>query len=103
MSEQVNEVQGFANASTDAPEAVGGSYLESLQAQLVQVIYGASDGMHPVAGHNVATVRQTLAEAYNIPADADAYLRGSNTPLEADYVLRPGESVQFVKQAGVKG
>ena len=102
MSEQVNEVQGFANANTDAPEAVG-SYLESLQSQLVQVIYGASDGMHPVAGHNVSTVRQTLAEAYNIPADADAYLRGSNTPLEADYVLRPGESVQFVKQAGVKG
>jgi hypothetical protein len=89
-------IQGFANADADVA-----GVLNSLSNALVSVMHGAASGDHPLAGHTVGAARAALGQAYNVPSDASAQIGGSQ--VEDDYVLRPGESVQFVKQAGVKG
>ena len=92
------EVQGFANAAADADVS---GVLNSLSNALVSVMHGAAAGQHPLAGYTVGAARSALAQAYNVPNDAVAIV-GRNEVAE-DYVLRPGESLEFVKQAGVKG
>ena len=89
-------VQGFANADADVA-----GVLNSLSNALVSVMHGAASGDHPLAGHTVGAARAALGQAYNVPSDASAQIGGAQ--VEDDYVLRPGERLEFVKQAGTKG
>jgi len=89
--------QGFANETGFDVSSV----LASISSNLVKVIHGSAGGDHPLGGHTVAVSRSSLSAAYSIPGDAKAMVNGR--AVAEDYVLRPGESLEFRKEAGVKG
>jgi hypothetical protein len=68
----------------------------------VQVTYGAnSTSFDNLAGNTVGDVRETLKQVFNIPNDAQPLVNGENV---ADrYRLKANDSLEFIKQAGVKG
>jgi hypothetical protein len=96
MSEQV---QGFANANAEGVDV--SAVLNNLSQQLVQVISGASNNALPIAGHTVAAARSSLAQSSNIAREAQSFVHGN--PVGEDYVLRPGDSLEFRLEAGDKG
>ena len=67
----------------------------------VKIIHGANDGVFEVAGAKVETVRASLVDAFNIPADALAFVTGEQ--VERTYRLHPDDTLEFVKQKGKKG
>ena len=44
---------------------------------------------------------KVLEQVLNIPRDAAVSVNGAR--VEDDYVVRPGDEIEFQKQAGVKG
>lgn len=92
-----NNAGGFSNIDVNAAE----NTLANLTANLVKVVHGTHDGQHPLANQTVATARATFSVPYNIPTEAAAFVNGE--PVDEDYVLRPNESLEFMKAAGVKG
>jgi len=75
--------------------------LEKLERAEVKVIHGANDGTFNLAGSKVTTVRASLVDAFNIPGDALAFVNGEQ--VDANYTLQSNDTLEFVKQAGVKG
>jgi hypothetical protein len=69
--------------------------------QSVTVIYGMSELRCQVAGRTVGTVRHALRSLLNIPPEAVAITNGIN--VGDDYLLQPGDMVQFIKAQGAKG
>jgi hypothetical protein len=67
----------------------------------VKVIHGANDGSFNLAGSKVSTVRASLVDAFNIPGDAQTFVNGEQ--VDANYTLQSNDTLEFVKQAGVKG
>jgi hypothetical protein len=84
------------NAPPSAQEA-----LAKLDAAEVKVIHGANDGTFNLAGSKVSTVRASLVDAFNIPGDALSFVNGEQ--VDANYTLQQNDTLEFVKQAGVKG
>lgn len=66
-----------------------------------RIIHGVNELSADLSGRNVAQVRGMLAQALNIPADAVPHVGGER--VGEDYVLAPGDELEFVKSAGVKG
>lgn len=68
----------------------------------VRVVHGANEEYFDnLAGKTVGKVRKALREVFNIPGDAKAIVQ--NQPVEDDFVLQAGESIEFCKTAGQKG
>jgi hypothetical protein len=67
----------------------------------VKVIHGANDDEFEIAGAKVQQVRANLVDAFNIPGDALAFVNGEQ--VDANYTLQQNDTLEFVKQAGVKG
>jgi hypothetical protein len=67
----------------------------------VKVIHGANDDEFEAVGATVSAVRANLVDAFNIPADALAFVDGEQ--VDNEYSLKAGETLEFVKAAGVKG
>ena len=69
----------------------------------VSVSSGANTVELDIAGTpmTVDTVRQKLTEILNIGPDHKALRNGNDVP--GDQVLIPGDRVEFVREAGVKG
>ncbi len=68
----------------------------------VHVIHGAnSQTFDNLAGSSVSEIRETLTEVFNIPPDAQALVNGDN--IGERYTLKPQDTLEFIKQAGVKG
>jgi len=67
----------------------------------VKVIHGANDGIFDLAGSSVANVQTALADAFNIPIEAFAYVNGK--VVGEEFRLRGGESVEFLLPWGMKG
>lgn len=67
----------------------------------VKVIHGANDDEFEIAGAKVQQVRANLVDAFNIPGDALSFVNGEQ--VDANYVLKQGDTLEFIKQAGVKG
>lgn len=67
----------------------------------VRVIHGSNEGYFNLSGKNVGSVKKSLREIYNIPGDAVAQVNG--TEVGDDYVLSGSQSLEFSKDAGVKG
>lgn len=68
----------------------------------VTVVHGANCQERPeLVGRRVSEARDLLAEAMNIPRLPRAVVGGRN--IEGDYVLRPGDRLEFVQEQGVKG
>lgn len=66
----------------------------------VKVIHGACDGEFDLAGASVTSVRNTLVDAFNIPAQAIPFVNG--VQVDWRYALRGGERLEFCKQWGSK-
>ena len=67
----------------------------------VRVICGVHTLEAHVAGRTVGEVRGALAQALNVSPAAVAVVNGGE--VGADYVLREGEQLEFVRLAGEKG
>ena len=67
----------------------------------VKVTYGADELELDFVGKSVASVRRSLSGPFNIPQDAQAYIKGN--PVAEDYKLQNNESLEFLKQSGTKG
>ena len=69
--------------------------------EATKVIYGVNELDLDLAGNTVEGIWKVLEQVLNIPRDAAVSVNGSR--VEDDYVLRPGDEIEFQKQAGVKG
>lgn len=67
----------------------------------VEVRYGVHKMIADAIGKTVADVRSGLSQVMNLPANAGAVIGG--TKVTDDHVIKKGEKVEFVKEAGVKG
>lgn len=68
----------------------------------VKVIHGPNDEMFSnLVGISVAAVRHLLAEPFNIPADAVAFVNGER--VGSLYRLERNETLEFVREWGRKG
>lgn len=81
-------------------EAVSGAASESAakQATVRYGVYGQPGGY---AGKTVAEIRKQLTGPWSIPADAQAHK--GKTALGDDYVIQPGDSIDFMRKLGEKG
>jgi Helix-turn-helix domain len=75
--------------------------IEDREDRICQVIHGANDGLIPVGGRLVTTVQTCLAEVFNIPGDAVAFVNGAL--VERSYRLQASDTLEFVHQWGQKG
>ena len=66
-----------------------------------KVIYGVNELDLDLAGKTVRGIWQALSQVLNIPRDAAVSVNGER--VADDYVVRPGDEIEFQKQAGVKG
>lgn len=68
---------------------------------MCQISSGAASQQFDVAGHNIAEVTDFMSEVLNIEPTSDAIVNGSN--VNSDYIIQPGDKIEFVKAAGRKG
>ena len=66
-----------------------------------RVIYGVNELDLDLAGKTIRGIWRVLEQVFNIPRDAAVTVNGG--PTTDDYVVRPGDEIEFQKQAGVKG
>ena len=94
-------VGGEQQAAGEAQAAPDANKSDSAQGA-VQVIHGANNQTFDnLAGSSVGDVRDTLAEVFNIPGDAQSLVNGEN--VGNNYRLKANDTLEFIKQAGVKG
>lgn len=68
----------------------------------IRVVHGANEQyFDTLEGKTVGNVKKSLREVFNIPGDAEALISGKQ--VGDDFILEPGMSLEFVKEAGVKG
>jgi len=67
----------------------------------VRVIHGANYEYFNLSGKTVGSVRKSLRNSFNIPSDAVATVDGKQ--VGDDHVLSASQSLEFSKEAGVKG
>jgi hypothetical protein len=67
----------------------------------VKILHGANDGIFGVVGATVASVRESLVDAFNIPVEAMPFVNGET--VKGDFRLRANDTLEFVKRAGRKG
>ncbi len=79
------------------PDAAPGQRITST----IRVTSGASAGQFPVVGKTVAEVSEFLREVLNVDKMSTGLVNGKDAP--GDYVLREGDSLEFLKPAGKKG
>ena len=66
-----------------------------------RVVYGVNELELDLAGKSIRAIWKVLEQVFNIPRDAAVTVNGSR--VEDDYVVRPGDEIEFTKPAGVKG
>lgn len=69
--------------------------------QNARVRYGVHNRQGDLAGKSVAQVRNELGRQWQLPTDASAF-KGTEK-LDEDYVIKPGESIEFHRRQGEKG
>lgn len=65
------------------------------------VKYGVYNQPGPLVGKTVDQVRQAFAGQWNIPTDASAF-KGKEQ-MAGDYVIQPGDVIEFHRRMGEKG
>lgn len=80
-----------------------GSTLSSASKVLekVRVVHGANEGYFDLSGQTVGQTKKALRDVFNIPTEAEASIGGKQ--VGDDFILEAGQSLEFVKEAGVKG
>ena len=66
-----------------------------------KVIYGVNELDLDLAGNSVRGIWKVLEQVFNIPRDAQVTVNGAR--VDDEYVVRPGDEIEFQKAAGVKG
>ena len=66
-----------------------------------KVIYGVNELDLDLAGTSIRGIWKVLEQVLNIPRDAAVSVNGDR--VDDTYVVRPGDEIEFQKQAGVKG
>jgi hypothetical protein len=111
MAQERKQGQGFANKkaegyeppkqATQIPNAQE-ALAKAEAAGQVKVVHGSADGVFDnLVGVKVDTVKASLIHAFNIPGEAQAFVNGET--VNGDYTLQSNDTLEFVKQAGVKG
>lgn len=67
----------------------------------ITVSYGVHSAMADAVGKTVAEVRTAVKEIMNLPDTAGAVIKGQRVP--DSHVLQRGQTLEFIKEAGVKG
>lgn len=68
----------------------------------IRVVNGANEQYFDnLNGKTVGSVRKSLREVFNIPGDASALVGGKE--VGDDFILEGGQSLEFIKESGVKG
>jgi hypothetical protein len=80
-----------SNQTSSSPSAGGVANLR----------YGVYNQPAPVSGKTVAEVRQQFAKIWGISSDAVAY-KGKDK-LDENYVIQPGDNLEFHRRSGEKG
>jgi hypothetical protein len=65
------------------------------------VMHGSHVQYATVGGQTVKNVRKTFRTMFNIPEGARALVKGEE--VAEDQVIMPGQTLEFVKESGVKG
>lgn len=68
---------------------------------VANVRFGVYSQPSPVAGKSVKEAREQFGKLWGIPNDAVAY-KGKDK-LDENYVIQPGDNVEFHRRAGEKG
>src|SRR3972149_7155167 len=66
-----------------------------------KVIYGVNELDLDLAGKSIRGIWKVLEQVLNIPRDAAVSVNGER--VQDDYVVRPGDEIEFQKQAGGEG
>jgi DNA adenine methylase len=67
----------------------------------IQIVHGPNYGSFDAAGASVASVHQSLADAFNIPLGAVAFVNGKI--VSSGYCFMAGDTAEFAFPGGVKG
>ena len=97
-----NSDHGRSNDTYTTPDIDATLARAAAVTQKVRVVHGANEEYFSnLDGKTVGSVKKSLREVFNIPGDAQALV--SNKEVGDDFVLDGGMSLEFVKEAGVKG
>ncbi len=69
--------------------------------ETTKVVYGVNELELDLAGKTVRGIWKTLEQVFNIPRDAVVTVNGVRA--DDEYVVHPGDEIEFQKAAGVKG
>lgn len=68
---------------------------------VANVRFGVYNQPAPIAGKSIKDTREQFGRLWGIPTDAVAY-KGKDK-LDENYVVQPGDNVEFHRRAGEKG
>lgn len=94
---KMSGVEFHAHSVMTKPDASFGSKTSTT----IQVSCGASSGTFPVAGRSVTEVGEFLREVLNVDRLSTGLVNGQE--VGGDYLLKPGDTLEFLKPAGEKG
>ncbi len=95
--EKITGIEFKAQSTLTKPSAPFGSKTTTT----IHVSCGASSGNFPVAGKTVKDVGDFLREVLNVDRLSTGLVNGKE--VGADYVLKNGDSLEYLKPAGKKG
>lgn len=70
-------------------------------AGIAQIRCGVYNNPGAHAGKTINEIRNNFTKLWGIPTDAHAY--NGKTKLEENYVVQPGDNIEFHRKAGEKG
>ena len=96
-TQKVSSTSAYQAPDIDATVSRANSSLSK-----IRVVNGANEQyFDSLEGKTVGSVRKSLREVFNIAGDADALIGGKK--VGDDFILEGGMSLEFFKEAGVKG
>lgn len=81
-------------------EASGGASA-SQPNQSVRVRYGVNNKQGDLAGKTIGQIRAEVGRSWKLTDDTSAY--NGTQKLDEDYVVKPGENIEFHRRQGEKG
>ncbi len=97
VDKKVTGIEFSGQSTLTKPEAPFGSRTTTT----IHVSCGASSGNFPVTGKTVKDVGDFLREVLNVDRLSTGLVNGKE--VDADYVLKNGDNLEFLKPAGKKG
>jgi hypothetical protein len=94
------EMTGVAFQAQSTLTKPGGAFGQKTTTT-IQVSCGASSGNFPVAGRSVKEVGEFLREVLNVDRLSTGLVNGKEAG--AEYLLQPGDTLEYLKPAGKKG